>query len=110
MAIWVPWAGVLMPGDYLARVELPVLGAGGSPAAYLATLEGLRDLVAVAAHVVPGHGPVLGSEQALELLDEDAVYLEALLERGAAAPLPAGRRSRTQRRVHAQNVAALSRS
>ncbi len=109
-AIWVPWAGVLMAGDYLARVELPVLGEGGSPAAYLATLERLRELVARAAHVVPGHGPVLGNAEALALLDEDALYLQALLERGAAAPLPEGRRTRTQRRVHAQNVTAVSRS
>jgi glyoxylase-like metal-dependent hydrolase (beta-lactamase superfamily II) len=110
MAIWVPWAGVLMVGDYLARVELPVLGEGGSPAAYLQTLERLRELVDRAEHVVPGHGAVLGRAQALELLDEDALYVRALLERGAAAPLPAGRRSRTQRGVHAQNVAAVSRS
>jgi glyoxylase-like metal-dependent hydrolase (beta-lactamase superfamily II) len=110
MAIWAPWARVLIAGDYLARVELPVLGEGGSPAAYLETLERLRALVDGAEHVVPGHGPVLGRAQALELLDEDALYVQALLERGDAAPLPAGRRSRTQRRVHAQNVAAVSRS
>ena len=67
-----------------------MLGEGGSPAAYLATLERLRELVARAAHVVPGHGPVLGSAEALELLDEDALYLQALLERGDARAAAGG--------------------
>jgi glyoxylase-like metal-dependent hydrolase (beta-lactamase superfamily II) len=68
MAVWIDWAGVLVVGDYLSTVERPQVD--GSPAAYLATLERLRPLVESAEHVVPGHGPVLGSERALEILAE----------------------------------------
>jgi glyoxylase-like metal-dependent hydrolase (beta-lactamase superfamily II) len=68
MAVWLDWAGVLVVGDYLSTVEPPQVD--GSPAAYLATLERLRPLVESAEHVVPGHGPVLGGERALEVLAE----------------------------------------
>ena len=61
MAIWIPWARVLVAGDYLSTVEPPTLNDGGDREAYLATLERLRPLVASAEHVVPGHGPVLDS-------------------------------------------------
>jgi glyoxylase-like metal-dependent hydrolase (beta-lactamase superfamily II) len=105
MAVWLPWSGVLAVGDYLSNVEIPVLGEGGSAVAYAATLERLRPLVAQAQFVVPGHGPVLGSEQTLSLLDEDLIYLQALCCRGEAAEPPEGRRSRAQRAIHAENVA-----
>jgi glyoxylase-like metal-dependent hydrolase (beta-lactamase superfamily II) len=109
MAIWIGWVGVLVAGDYLSSVEIPVLGEGGSLAAYLATLERLRPLVSTAEHVVPGHGPVLDSERALVTLDEDVAYLSALRDGGAAAELPEGRRTRAQRRIHADNVSLSSR-
>jgi hypothetical protein len=57
---------------------------------------------------VPGHGPVTGAERTRELIDEDERYLRDLLERGARAELPAGRRTPEQRRLHSRNVAALS--
>jgi glyoxylase-like metal-dependent hydrolase (beta-lactamase superfamily II) len=107
MAIWAPWAGVLVLGDYLSPVEIPVLGDGGSIEVYVATLECLRPLVAEAQFIVPGHGAPLGSEQALSLLAEDLVYLEALSARDAAAALPDGRRSKAQRAIHAANIALL---
>ncbi|HEX5307805.1 MAG TPA: MBL fold metallo-hydrolase [Solirubrobacteraceae bacterium] len=104
MAVCSPWSGVLAVGDYLSAVEIPVLGEGGSPAVYAATLERLRALVAQAQFIVPGHGPVLGSEQALELLEEDLAYLGTLREQGEAAELPEGRRGKAQRAIHAENV------
>ena len=107
MAVWIPWARVLVAGDYLSAVEIPTLGEGGAPDAYLATLERLRPLTSAAEHVVPGHGPVIDGARALEVLEQDLAYLQALRERGADAELPAGRRSREQRRLHARNVAAL---
>jgi hypothetical protein len=54
---------------------------------------------------VPGHGSPHDRDTALRLLDEDADYLEAL-ERGDERPqLPAGRDTRTQRRIHGENLA-----
>jgi glyoxylase-like metal-dependent hydrolase (beta-lactamase superfamily II) len=105
MAISVGWAGVLVAGDYLSTVEIPVLGEGGSVASYLATLERLRPLVSSSEHIVPGHGPVLDSVCALAVLEEDVAYLSALREEGAAAELPEGRRTKTQRAIHAENAA-----
>lgn len=107
MAIWAPWAGVLVAGDYLSTVEIPVLGDGGAVGVYAATLRRLRPLVAEAQFVVPGHGPVLGSEQALSVLEEDLTYLEALSALGAGAELPVGRRSKAQRAIHTENMARI---
>ena len=75
MAIWIPWARVLVAGDYLSTVEPPTLNDGGDRDAYLATLARLRPLVAAAAHVVPGHGPVLDSARALAVLEENVAAL-----------------------------------
>lgn len=73
MAIWLDWAGVLIVGDYLSTVEPPKVG--GSTAAYLDTLERLEPLMGRAEHVVPGHGPVLDSQRALEVLEEHRALL-----------------------------------
>jgi glyoxylase-like metal-dependent hydrolase (beta-lactamase superfamily II) len=108
MAIMVPWAGVLVAGDYLSAIEIPMLNPDGEAAAYLHTLERLRPLLASVEHVVPGHGPVLDRATAERLLAEDLGYLRALLERGSEAELPPGRRSREMRAIHARNAAALS--
>jgi glyoxylase-like metal-dependent hydrolase (beta-lactamase superfamily II) len=105
MAVWSPWSGVLVVGDYLSTVEIPVLGDGGSADAYASTLERLRPLVARARFIVPGHGPVLGGEQALILLAEDMAYLRALAAPSRAAELPEGRRGKAQRATHLENVA-----
>jgi glyoxylase-like metal-dependent hydrolase (beta-lactamase superfamily II) len=109
MAIWMEWAGVLVVGDYLSSIELPLLNAGDAVEAYLATLERLRPLAQQAAHVVPGHGPVVDRARALAILEEDVRYLHHLREHGTEAELPDGRRSRQQRALHAENLAAMGR-
>jgi glyoxylase-like metal-dependent hydrolase (beta-lactamase superfamily II) len=76
IAIAVPWAGALLVGDYISPVELPVLGPGGSAEAYADTLERLRAPVQRAKHIIPGHGRVLDSNQALALLEEDRAYIQ----------------------------------
>jgi glyoxylase-like metal-dependent hydrolase (beta-lactamase superfamily II) len=75
MAVLIPWAGVLLIGDYVSPVELPVLGPGGTAEAYADTLRRLRPLVRRAERVVPGHGHVLDSGRALGILDEDLAYV-----------------------------------
>jgi glyoxylase-like metal-dependent hydrolase (beta-lactamase superfamily II) len=105
MAMWVPWAAVLITGDYLSPVEIPSLAPAGSAADYAATLNRLRPLVAAAEHVVPGHGAVLDSAAALEVLEADLAYLAALGATGVDAPLPRAPRSRVQRQRHAENAA-----
>jgi len=103
MAVWIPWARVLVCGDYLSPVEIPMLSPGGSASAYLATLARLEPLVEQAAHVVPGHGGVLDATRAAAILREDRAYLEGL----PGAKLPLARRTSAQKRIHAENVAAL---
>jgi glyoxylase-like metal-dependent hydrolase (beta-lactamase superfamily II) len=108
MAIVVPWAGVLVCGDYLSPVEIPWISEGGGVSAYLATLERLRPLVERAETVVPGHGAPLASVDAVRILDEDRTYLHRLQQRGAEAALPAGRTSRAQRKIHRENLERLA--
>jgi glyoxylase-like metal-dependent hydrolase (beta-lactamase superfamily II) len=105
MAIWIPWARVLVAGDYLSTVEIPSLE--GSLGAYLATLERLRPLAQGAAHAIPGHGRVLDAAGASSAIEEDFRYLRALGERGIEAELPPGRRNAAQRARHARNAARL---
>ena len=106
MALWVSWAEVLVPGDYVSPVEIPWLQEQGSISAYLATLERLRPYVERAEWVVSGHGGPITGERALALLREDAAYLEGLRESdGAGAKaLPLARRDRRMLEIHAENV------
>jgi glyoxylase-like metal-dependent hydrolase (beta-lactamase superfamily II) len=106
MALWAPWAGVLVAGDYLSPVEIPMLSETGSVSQYLTTLNVLEPLVEQAAHVVPGHGGPIDGEQALAILREDRAYLETL---GPDSSLPLARRTGAQRAVHAKNVEKVTR-
>jgi glyoxylase-like metal-dependent hydrolase (beta-lactamase superfamily II) len=108
MAIAIPWARVLVVGDYLSGLEIPTLADGGDVEAYLATLERLRPLVEASEHIAPGHGRVADARQALGLLEEDRAYMLELRDRGADARLPADRRTKLQRRAHARNLASLA--
>jgi glyoxylase-like metal-dependent hydrolase (beta-lactamase superfamily II) len=76
IAIVIPWADVLLAGDYISPVELPVLGPAGAVEAYVDTLTRLRPLVERARHVIPGHGRVLEREQAVALLEQDLAYVQ----------------------------------
>ncbi len=107
-AFWMPWTRVLVCGDYLSPVEIPTLSAGGSIAAYQATLRRLRPLVAQAETVVPGHGAPLSRDQALRLLEQDVSYLDGLADsqQSGATPLPEGRRTAVQKRIHQENLQA----
>ena len=96
MALWAAWAGVLVCGDYLSPVEIPMLSASGSRDAYLATLERVRPLVEQAQWVVPGHGEPTDRARALAILDEDVRYLTDW-------ELPPTRRTAAQRAIDAAN-------
>lgn len=106
MAIWVPWAKVLVPGDYLSPVELPWLQEQGSRDGYLATLGRLKPYVEQAEWVVSGHGGPIDGPRALALMREDVAYLQALGESEAAAraALPRARRDAAMLKIHAENV------
>jgi glyoxylase-like metal-dependent hydrolase (beta-lactamase superfamily II) len=103
-AYYVPWLGVLAAGDYLSPVEIPWISTGGSVSAYMETLERFRGLVGRAKWVVPGHGTPLERDLAVRILEEDMAYLSALRVDGDQAPLPTGRDTAAQRKIHAENV------
>ena len=107
LAVMARWCGVLCAGDYLSRVEIPMIHAGGSLTDYRSTLARLAPLVEAADAIVPGHGAPNDRETALRILDEDVDYLDAL-ERGEEKPaLPKGRDSGEQRDIHARNLKVL---
>ena len=104
MAVFSPATGVLVCGDHLSPVEIPMISEGGSRDEYIATLERLAPLVERAEAVVPGHGEVLDATRAAAILREDLAYLRALPD----AKLPLARRSAEQRRIHDDNVRRTS--
>lgn len=108
-AYWLPWAEVLICGDYVSPVEIPMISheSGGSLDAYRETLFRLSPLVNRAATVIPGHGAPLTGERALEILAEDLAYLNALAA-GDEVTLPQGRRSATQKQIHERNLASVA--
>jgi glyoxylase-like metal-dependent hydrolase (beta-lactamase superfamily II) len=106
LAVLSPSHGVLVVGDYLSDVEIPMISPGGSLAAYRATLARLAPLVEQAETVVSGHGSPRGRDETLRILDEDAEYLD-VLERGEERPaLPERRATKVQRGIHAENLVA----
>jgi glyoxylase-like metal-dependent hydrolase (beta-lactamase superfamily II) len=107
VAYWLPWARVLVCGDYVSPVEIPMLSAGGSLAVYRSTLTRLSELIGQAEWVIPGHGAPLPRSRAQEILAEDDAYLAALASQPAAAEPPASRSAAPQRQIHAENVIAL---
>ena len=96
MAIAVPWAGVLVVGDYVSPVEIPWISEGGSRSAYVATLGRLLPLIEAAEHIVPGHGAVLDPVRAAAIGREDLHYLET-------GELPIARRTPAQKKIDAEN-------
>ena len=104
MAVLAARAGVLVCGDYLSPVEIPMISEGGSRDVYVATLERLAPLVERAGVTVPGHGEPLEAQRALAILREDLDYLRSLPD----AELPLARRGEAQRAVHAENVERLA--
>jgi glyoxylase-like metal-dependent hydrolase (beta-lactamase superfamily II) len=89
-------------------VEIPALSPGGSVTEYRATLERLRPLAEQAEFVVPGHGAPYSGQRALEVLSQDDAYLRQLEADPGAVALPAGRSTAPQKRLHAENVAAVA--
>ena len=106
LALRIPWARVVVCGDYLSPVEIPWLSETGNRGAYLATLERLRPWVEEADWIVPGHGAPIDAQRALAILREDVAYLEALPDPGA--PIPLARRTGAQRKIHEENVKRAS--
>jgi len=80
-AVWIGTVGVLLAGDMLSDVELPLLETS-SAADYLAGLAALRPSVERAAVLVPGHGhPAVGGPAVRARWHADRRYVQSLLDR-----------------------------
>ena len=79
-AVWLADRGVLLAGDMLSDIELPLPFQPDDLEAYLAALDALALVVAHASILVPGHGHV--TDRPLERLDADRRYLDTILAGG----------------------------
>lgn len=78
--VWASVARVAFVGDTVSDVDPPVLpGTPSGALQYVRTLARLRELVAAAEVVVPGHGTVCDRQEAQRRLDADARYLDVVL-------------------------------
>ena len=82
-ALLIEERGVLVAGDMLSDVLIPMLdvnGAADPVEDYLAALRLLEDAAADADVLVPGHGSVGGADQVRTRIDQDRTYVRALLD------------------------------
>ncbi|GMA23063.1 hypothetical protein GCM10025864_08220 [Luteimicrobium album] len=100
-AVWLSGARVLLAGDMLSDVELPLPFDPDDLPAYLAGLDRLAPYVARARVVVPGHGRPTSDGAAR--LDADRRYLDALL--AGRAPEDPRRANPGMAEVHARLTA-----
>ena len=101
----IPWLGVLVCGDYLSPVEIPWISPGGSVDAYLATLERLRALIGARRDDRPRtRPPARARTRPPGSSTRTSRISSALRADGLEAPLPPGRRTDAQRRIHVENA------
>ncbi len=96
-AYWMPWLYVLVCGDYLSPVEIPMLSRGGSVDSLPGDAGRLRAAGRGGSWVVPGHGAPISSEAGAG--DPG---------RGRRLPGAAGRATRTPPSLRAARTSAPS--
>jgi glyoxylase-like metal-dependent hydrolase (beta-lactamase superfamily II) len=80
-ALFIEERGVLVAGDMLSDVLIPMLdlnGAADPIEDYLTALRLLESVAGAVDVVVPGHGSVGGADQVQARIDQDRAYLHAL--------------------------------
>jgi glyoxylase-like metal-dependent hydrolase (beta-lactamase superfamily II) len=76
-ALWISELGVLIAGDMLSDIELPLPDdSPGALAAYRAGLEALEPYASIASMVIPGHGSI--TSEGAERVAADLAYLDDL--------------------------------
>lgn len=113
LGLHVSHLGLLLVGDHLSPCEIPFLD---DAALYAATLRRLIALIATdVREVIPGHGPRLSAEEALEIARADVGYVERLREAAAtgdveaalAVPFPRAADVVGMRDAHVENCKKL---
>lgn len=82
-AVWLPEQRVLIAGDMLSDIELPLPFWPDDLPSYLEALDALAPYAARAALVVPGHGRV--GTDALARLDADRRYIDDVVQTGESS-------------------------
>ena len=80
-ALWIEECGVLVAGDMLSDVLIPMLDVNGTADPiedYLAALRLLEGVAGDVDVVVPGHGSIGGADQVQARIDQDRGYVHAL--------------------------------
>ena len=76
-AVWIAPLGVLIAGDMLSDIELPLPdNSANALGAYRAGLEALAPYASIARYVIPGHGSITGDGTAR--IEADRAYLDGL--------------------------------
>ncbi len=102
LALELPDLGVLVAGDMLSDVELPMPDDHDTDlVTYRTGLESLGDVVRRCRVLIPGHGGV--SENPVERWDADRRYLDDLERRGASEDARIGLDGMAE--LHDQNLA-----
>lgn len=79
-ALWLPQQRILVAGDMLSDIELPLPFDPDDVPSYVAALDRLAPYASRAQLVIPGHGTV--GSNASARLDADRRYIEDMLSRG----------------------------
>jgi len=80
-ALLIEERGVLVAGDMLSDILIPMLDLNGATdpiGDYLAALQLLEDVAGDVDVMVPGHGSVAGADQMRARIDQDRAYLHAV--------------------------------
>jgi glyoxylase-like metal-dependent hydrolase (beta-lactamase superfamily II) len=86
-ALLIEECGVVVAGDMLSDVLIPMLDLNGTAdpiADYLAALRLLEEVAGDVDVVVPGHGSIGGADQVRARIEQDRAYVLALRDAGAA--------------------------
>ncbi len=105
-AVWLPRQRVLVAGDMLSDIELPLPFHPDDLAAYTEALDRLVPFAARAELVVPGHGTV-GSD-ALARLDADRRYLDEMVRAGESDDARRGNPGMDEEYAHLQRLVRSS--
>jgi hydroxyacylglutathione hydrolase len=107
-AVFIPSAGVLVVGDMLSDIEIPILDtvAANPLGDYLAGLQRLAAVPDVR-WVVPGHGRVADAAEFRRRLDADSHYLELLIA-GKPFEDPRMNNAAWQRDCHEEQLRTVS--
>ena len=101
-ALWLPEHGVLLAGDMLSDVELPLPFWPDDLPSYLTGLDALAPYVARASVLVPGHGHPTTDPMAR--LAADRRYLDDVLARGDSDDPRIGHPDMAENHAHLQRV------